>query len=112
MQHIKHIKNEAYVVDEESTRLRLPSLDLVVYDEADVKALSQINNEDDLLLLVQEYILGTMSEVIRLAKWVALDDPVISCLKFSLSSSLCVAHHARWDIFVLVGPSARRCIML
>jgi hypothetical protein len=113
MQHIKHtyIKNETHVAEEESSRLRLPSQELVLYDDADVEVLSQVNNEDDLLLLVQEYILNTMSEVIRLVERIALDDPVIPSLKFKLSSTLCPAHHARWDIFVLVSPSARICMI-
>lgn len=111
MQHIKHtyIKNESHVEEEESSRLRLPSQGLVMYDHADVEVLSQINNEDDLLLLVQEYILGTMSEVIRLVERVALDDPVIPSFKFDLSSMLCPAHHARWDIITLVSLSLPRC---
>jgi hypothetical protein len=114
MQHIKHtyIKNETHVKAEESSRLRLPSQGLVMYDDADIEDLSQINNEDDLLSLMQEYILGTMSEVIRLVERVAVDDPVIPSLKFKLASSLCSAHHARWDIFALVSSSAPRCMKL
>jgi len=103
----KYIENEEFVEEEESSRLRLPSRDLIVYDDADIEFLSQINNEDDLLALVQEYILGTVSEVIRLIEAVAMDDPVMPCLKFSLSSTLCPAHHARWDIFSLVSPYHR-----
>jgi hypothetical protein len=102
-----YIVNEALVEEEESSRLRLPSRELIMYDDADIEFLSQINNEDHLLTLMQDYILGTISEVIRLMGGVALDDPAIPRLKFNLSSTLCPAHHARWDLFALVSLTPR-----
>jgi hypothetical protein len=107
----KYIENEGLVEEEESSRLRLPSREFIMYDDGDIEFLSQINNEDHLTTLVQDYILGTISEVIRLVEGVALDDPAIPRLKFNLSSALCPAHHARWDLFALVSLT-RRCVKL
>jgi hypothetical protein len=104
MKHVAttYIENESLVEEEDSPRLRLPSKNLVVHEEADLEFLSQIQNEDDFVTLVQEYIFGTVSEAIRLVEGFSLDHPLTDGLVFSPSSYLCPAHHARWDILTLV----------
>lgn len=105
MRHVAttYIENESLVEEEDSPRLRLPSRDMVTYENSDLEFLSQIKNEDDFVSLVQEYILGTVSESIRLVEGFSLDHFLTDELKFIPSSHLCPAHHARWDILALVS---------
>lgn len=105
MNHVAttYIENESLVEEEDSPRLRLPSRDMVTYENSDLEFLSQIRNEDDFVSLVQEYIFGTVSEAIRLVEGFPLDHFLTDELKFVPSSHLCSAHHARWDILALVS---------
>ncbi|KAF9458552.1 hypothetical protein BDZ94DRAFT_1313173 [Collybia nuda] len=103
MKHVSstYIVNESLVEEEHSPRLRLPSRDMVTYEKSDLEFLSQIRNEDDFVTLVQDYILGTISEAIRLVEGFSLSHFLTDELKFLPSSHLCPAHHARWDILAL-----------
>lgn len=100
------IENESLVEEEDSVRLRLPSRGLVNYEDSDLEFLSDIKNEDDFVSLIQEYILGTVSEAIRLVEGISADHFHNKQLKFIPSSYLCPAHHARWDILSLVSHCA------
>lgn len=97
------IQNESLAKDEKSLRLRLPSRDLIVYEEVDIEILSHINNEDDFVAVMREYVLGTVAESIRLIEGIPLDSSIMDALQFRRYSHLCTAHHARWDILALVG---------
>ena len=97
------IENEAMEEEEDSGRLRLPSSAFMHYDENDLEFLSHINNEDDFTKLFQDYVLDTVSEVLRLIENLPLNTPLTKSLQFRRSSELCTAHHARWDISSLVN---------
>ena len=97
-----YLINESLAEEEKSLRLRLPSADLVQYEEEDIEFLSRINNEDDFASLVQDYILGTVSECVRIIEDDVLGTLGDTVLQFCKSSYLCSAHRARWDIFTMV----------
>ncbi|KAF8066984.1 hypothetical protein FPV67DRAFT_1497399 [Lyophyllum atratum] len=98
-----YITNEAMVAEEDSPRLRLPSKNLVLYDYADIEFLSRIDNEEHCVTIMRDYVLGTVSESLRIIAGFALDSPDAAALQFRKSSHLCLAHHARWDILAIHG---------
>lgn len=102
-----YIVNEAMVTEEESPHLLLPSKDLVLYDDADIDFLSRINNEELFVTVMQDYVLRTVSEALRIIEGQAIDSTVAVALQFRKYSHLCLAHHARWDIFALRGTVTR-----
>ncbi|RDB29749.1 hypothetical protein Hypma_013866 [Hypsizygus marmoreus] len=103
-----YLQNMARVKEEESELLRLPSRNIVTYDEEDIQRLSHIDNEDDCISVLQDYVLGTVSEAMRLIHGVPLNSPAAASLQFQNVSHLCVAHHARWDILALPRDNAGR----
>ncbi|GLB41293.1 hypothetical protein LshimejAT787_0905080 [Lyophyllum shimeji] len=98
-----YMVNEAMVWEEESPRLRLPSKDLVLYDDTDIEFLSRIDNEELFVTVVQDYVLRTVSEALRIIEGQPLDSRMVAALQFRKYSHLCPAHHARWDILAMRG---------
>lgn len=54
---------------------------------------------------MQDYVLGTISEAVRIIVGASLDSAAAAALQFQKASHLCTAHHARWDILTLVSFS-------
>jgi hypothetical protein len=105
------IENEALKEEEHSTRLRLPCSEFMQYDTNDLQFLSDIENEQDITKVIQDYVLGTVSEALRLMENLPVDVPLAKGLQFRLSSELCTAHHARWDILCLVSARVFEIVM-
>lgn len=97
------VRKEDLFQDSPPFALRLPDPELINYDDDDVVVLSHVDNEQQFLGVVKFYILDTISEIIRLIEDIPRDDVRLLSLEFQNCSSLCSAHHARWDIFSLVG---------
>lgn len=51
---------------------------------------------------MQQFVLGTISELVRVIERLPINSPLAQNLKFKISNRLCPAHHARWDLFTLV----------
>ncbi|KAF5381706.1 hypothetical protein D9615_005601 [Tricholomella constricta] len=98
-----YILNENMVIEEESPHLRLPSKDVILYDDDDIKFFSSIDNEEILLKVMQNYILGTVSEALRIINKHPSSSAAAAALQFHDYSRLCRAHRARWDILALPG---------
>ncbi|KAG5636690.1 hypothetical protein H0H81_007151 [Sphagnurus paluster] len=101
-----YLVNEDMVDEADSPNLRLPGKGIVLYDDNDINLLSNIDNEEILLSVVQDYILGTVSDALRIAEGLEPDSPSATVWSFRQYSHLCLAHHARWDILALPGTDA------
>lgn len=87
--------------------LYLPCKDLLSYDEDDKYFLANIQNEDDFIRIMQQFVLGTISELVRIMERLPIKSPLAQNLKFKVANRLCPAHHARWDLFTLVSRIIR-----
>jgi len=83
-------------------QFRLPAENLIVFDDIDIQFLSEIRNEDDLILVFKRYVLDTASEAWRFMSRIPTGTPLAESLKFKFLNRLCPAHHGRWDILGLV----------
>ncbi|KAG6853483.1 hypothetical protein C0991_004029, partial [Blastosporella zonata] len=91
----------------EECSLRLPSPGYVSYDDDDIQFLKNIDNEEQFVSLMQNYVLSTVSESLRILYGHARHSPDAAALQFRSASHLCVAHHARWDVLALPGTLER-----
>ncbi|KAG6890503.1 hypothetical protein C0995_007702 [Termitomyces sp. Mi166 len=83
--------------------LRLASHGHVTYETDDILFFKRVDNEETFLALVEDYVLGTISESLRIIRRYPLESPEAAALRFQRASNLCPAHHARWDIFAMSG---------
>ncbi|TFK34620.1 hypothetical protein BDQ12DRAFT_636084 [Crucibulum laeve] len=99
------IHNETGVDAEESQRLRLPCDGLIEYDKEDYELLKNLRHEEDLLMVLKDYVLGTVSEAVRVMQCLPLDAPLSKTLLFKSRNEFCSAHRARWEILALPSDS-------
>ncbi|KAG6915313.1 hypothetical protein DXG01_012174 [Tephrocybe rancida] len=92
---------------DEDCPLRLPSTGHVSYDRDDIKFFKQVDNEEQFITLMQDYVLRTVSESLRILRGHEHDSPAAAALQFQRASHLCVAHHGRWDILAVPGTLER-----
>jgi len=78
-------------------------MNLKEYDADDKAFLLNIQNEDDFIRIMQQFVLGTVSELVRVMERLPREVPLAQDIKFKISNRLCPAHHARWDLFTLVS---------
>ncbi|KAF8811115.1 hypothetical protein BYT27DRAFT_6456918 [Phlegmacium glaucopus] len=81
--------------------LFLPCKNMKSYNKTEKHFLANIQNEDDFVRIVQQFVLGTITELVRIMERLPIRSPLAQDLKFKLANRLCPAHHARWDLFTL-----------
>lgn len=69
----------------------------------DIPCLSNIQNGEKSIVLMQKFVLGTISELIRVMERLPIESPLAQNLKFKVSNNLHPVTHARWDLFTLVS---------
>ncbi|KAG7094146.1 hypothetical protein E1B28_007758 [Marasmius oreades] len=85
----------------EASRLRLPSDGFAELDEDDIERYSYIDGVDQLLATIEEDVLKTVCECIRVIERMPVDAPLFNDMQFHRASHLCTAHNARWDILAM-----------
>lgn len=74
--------------DDEVLGLRLPSWELLAYDEEDInllKSLSEQSNEGHVSTLIQDYILATVTESIKIIERLPSGTPLHEAVQFKRS---------------------------
>ncbi|KAG6816716.1 hypothetical protein H0H87_003576 [Tephrocybe sp. NHM501043] len=92
---------------EEECFLRLASPGHVSYEDDDIRFFKSIDNEEQYMVLMQDYVLRTVSESLRIIGGHASGSAAASALQFVRASHLRPAHHARWDILAIPGTLER-----
>ncbi|KAI3622083.1 hypothetical protein WG66_015723 [Moniliophthora roreri] len=84
-----------------SGSLKIPADAIAELDKDEVERYSRIDGLDDLLEMLQTTLLSTIAECIRLIERMQRSASLYDSLKFARATSLCTAHHARWDILAM-----------
>ncbi|KDR70230.1 hypothetical protein GALMADRAFT_127888 [Galerina marginata CBS 339.88] len=88
---------------------RLPCKDIVHFEESDVNALSDIQNETEVVTLLNRYVFDTVLAVISVMHRFNPEDPndrpLIEKFRFRIANSLLFDRYAKWDIFTLPCPN-------
>ncbi|KAF9269245.1 hypothetical protein L218DRAFT_851948 [Marasmius fiardii PR-910] len=85
----------------EAMRLRIPSEGFAELDEDDIKRYSSIDGIDQLRGVIEEDVLKTVCECIRVIERMPIDAPLFEEMQFRRATHLCTAHNARWDILAM-----------
>ncbi|KAK0217045.1 hypothetical protein IW262DRAFT_1395220 [Armillaria fumosa] len=93
------IINEEGVPQETSSKIKLANGLIVQYDHNDLDFLRNINSEDDMDRLLMDYVLPTISEIVRLFSHLPPLCPQAESLKFQNISARHTTHHCKWDIY-------------
>ncbi|KAK0443472.1 hypothetical protein EV421DRAFT_1803948 [Armillaria borealis] len=93
------IVNEEGVPQETSSKIKLANGLIVQYDHSDLDFLRNINSEDDMDRLLMDYVLTTISEIVRLFSHLPPMCPQAENLKFRNISGRHTTHHGKWDIY-------------
>lgn len=97
------IVNEEGVPQETSSKIKLANGLVVQYDPSDLDFLRNINSEDDMDRLLMDYVLTTISEIVRLFSHLPPMCPQAENLKFQNISVRHTTHHCKWDIYSMVS---------
>ena len=92
--------------EEELPSLRLPHPSIVSYDDDDCRFFAEISTsgtQEDFTTLFTDYVLFTISEVIRIIDRIPCKSPMAQRLLFQKTPQLCPAAGARWNIYMMVS---------
>ena len=97
------LEQESPAEGEANPFLFLPCPALKQYHNDDIALLSNIEKREIFTTVMQKFVLGTISELIRVMERLPIESTLAQILKFNISNSLCPVDDARWDLFTLAS---------